>query len=147
MNRWTMADLVAAKNRINGAVPRTAEPATRAATAAISASPDLAVPASPKRTRHGNQRTEYQGMMFDSKHELRVYKDLELQRAAGQIRGLVRQVSMPIAGSRRRIRIDFMIVENDGRIRWLDAKGFSEREWLLKRDLIQASCGIVIETC
>lgn len=140
-----MADIVAANARMSAGVPRKPlEPAPRAATAVP---PDLAALASPKRTRHGNQRTEYQGMMFDSKHELRVYKDLELQRAAGQIRGLVRQVSMPIAGSRRRIRIDFMIVENDGRIRWLDAKGHAEREWLLKRDLIQASCGIVIETC
>ena len=145
MSRWSLADVVAAQARMSASVPRKPlEPAPRAATPVP---PDLAALASPKRTRHGNQKCEYQGQKFDSKHELKTFQDLELQRAAGQIRGLVRQVSMPIAGSRRRIRIDFTIVENDGRIRWLDAKGFSEREWLLKRDLIQASCGIVIETC
>lgn len=149
MSRWSLADVVAAQNRMSGAILRKpAEPVRPKPTATTPAvPPDLAALASPKRTRHGNQKCEYQGQKFDSKHELRVFQDLELQRAAGAIRAVVRQVSLPIAGSRRRIRIDFMIVENDGRIRWLDAKGFSEREWLLKRDLIQASCGIVIETC
>ena len=141
-----MADIVAANARMSGAVPRKpVEPAPRAATAVP---PCQAALASPKRrTRHGNVKCEFQGQTFDSKHELRVFQDLELQRAAGAIRAVVRQVSLPIAGSRRRIRIDFMIVENDGRVRWLDAKGHAEREWLLKRDLVQASCGITIETC
>ena len=140
-----MADIVAANARMSASVPRKPlEPPPRAATAVP---PDLAALASPKRTRHGNQKCEYQGQMFDSKHELRVFQDLELQRAAGQIRGLVRQVSLPIGGSRRRIRLDFLVVNNDGTVRWIDAKGHAEREWLLKRDLIQASCGIVIETC
>jgi Protein of unknown function (DUF1064) len=142
--RWTLADVVAAKNRINRPQRREVDIRATPAPAAVDMPAQVAVP---KRKRHNNQKVFYQGQKFDSKHELRVFQDLELQRAAGQIRAVVRQVSMPIAGSKRRIRLDFMIVENDGRVRWLDAKGHAEREWLLKRDLVQASCGIVIETC
>lgn len=133
--------MVAAQTRMSATV----QPKPTAATPAVS--PDLAVLASPKRTRHGNQKCVYQGQKFDGKHELKTFQDLELQRAAGQIRAVVRQVSMPIAGSKRRIRLDFMVVCNDGRIRWIDAKGFCEREWSLKRDLVESSIGIVIETC
>jgi hypothetical protein len=145
-----MADIVAAQQRLSATVSRKpAEPGIgakpTAATPAVS--PDFATLASPKRTRHGNVKCEYQGQMFDSKHELKAFQDLELQRAAGQIRGLARQVSIPIAGSKRRLRIDFLVVNNDGTVRWIDAKGHAEREWLTKRDILQASCGIVIETC
>lgn len=135
--RWSLSDVVAAQNRL--ASPAVAPPSKP------QSSPQPA--AAPARTRHGNRKVEYQGQKFDSQHELQVFKDFELERAAGKIRAVVRQVSMPIAGSRRRIRLDFMIVENDGGIRWVDAKGFCEREWLLKRDIVQAACGISIETC
>lgn len=122
MTRWTAQDLVA-----------------RGFTA-------IAAPSAvERRGRNSNRTVEYQGQTFDSKHELQVFKDFELERAAGNIRAVVRQVSMPIAG-RRRIRLDFMIVTNDNRIRWVDAKGYAEREWLLKRDLVQNLFGITIET-
>lgn len=125
-----MADAVAAQNRM-------ATPARLQA----------AMKASPAPKRHGNRKTLYQGQKFDSKHECEDFKGFELERAAGKIRAVVRQVSLPIAGSKRRIRIDFMIVENDGRIRWVDSKGHAEREWLLKRDIVQQAYGILIETC
>lgn len=130
MSRWTMGDIVSAQTRMGaaGRLQRASE-----------------APPAPK--RHNNSKTQYQGQTFDSKHELRDYQAFELERAAGKIRAVVRQVSMPIAGSRRRIRIDFMIVANDGSIRWVDSKGYAEREWLLKRDIAQTSCGIIIETC
>jgi Protein of unknown function (DUF1064) len=124
--RWTEADL--ARHRHNG-------------------SPIAAPAAVERRGRNSNRKAEYQGQVFDSKHELEVFKEFELERAAGKIRAVVRQVSMPIAGSKRRIRLDFMIVENDGRIRFIDAKGYAEREWCLKRDLVQSLYGITIETC
>lgn len=130
MTRWTMEDVVAAQNRMS--VPTRLQAAMKA-------------PQAPR--RHNNYKTVYQGQTFDSKHECEDFKGFELERAAGKIRAVVRQVSMPIAGSRRRIRIDFMIVENDGRVRWIDSKGYAEREWLLKRDIAQTSCGITIETC
>lgn len=131
VSRWSLSDVVAAQTRMQ-TVPARLERAMTAPQAA---------------RRHNNYKVQYQGQTFDSKHECEDFKAFELERAAGKLRAVVRQVSMPIAGSRRRIRIDFMLVENDGRIRWVDSKGYAEREWLLKRDIAQTSCGITIETC
>lgn len=96
--------------------------------------------------RHGNVKMRWQGMKFDSKRELEKFKEYELERIAGNIRGVIRQVSIPLTGHKRRIRIDFMIIDNNGRIRFVDAKGHPEREWLLKRDLIYQQFGLFIDT-
>lgn len=92
-----------------------------------------------------NERIEWQGQKFDSKKELKDFKMLEQQRSLGAIRAVVRQVSMPLPGSRRRIRIDFMIVENSGQLRWFDSKGFDTPLGRLKRDQIEQAYGIRVE--
>lgn len=99
-----------------------------------------------KQPRHGNVKVAWQGMKFDSQRELEKFKEFELERLGGKIRGVMRQISIPLTGHKRRIRIDFLIVENDGRMRFVDAKGHPEREWLLKRDLIHQQFGLLIET-
>jgi len=125
MTRWTMEDL----KRIAKVNEQIAHPLD-----------------APKRSKFGNQKATWQGMKFDSMRELRVFKRLELERIAGIHRAVIRQVSLPLTGHKRRIRIDFMLVEPDGRIRWVDAKGHADDKWLLKRDLIQQNFGIFIET-
>jgi hypothetical protein len=94
-----------------------------------------------------NKRVTHQGLKFDSGKECEDYKAFQLQRALGGIRGVARQVSIQIPGSGRRIRIDHMIVENDGTIRFFDSKGFDEAKGKLKRDLIRDSLGIDIQLC
>lgn len=131
--RWTMADAVAAQTRM-GSIPARLQRASQA-------------PPAPTRKRHNNSKVDWQGMKFDSKHELEDFKGFELERLAGKIRAVIRQVSIPLPGSRRRIRLDFVIVTNEGGIRWVDSKGHAEREWLLKRDVVQQAYGITIETC
>ena len=44
---------------------------------------------------------------------------------AGQIRAWVPEVSIPLPPpyTKERMRLDVMIIENDGRIRWQDVKG------------------------
>lgn len=44
------------------------------------------------RSKYGNIKVEYQGMKFDSKKELKCWKELKLFEEAGQIRDLERQV-------------------------------------------------------
>jgi hypothetical protein len=100
----------------------------------------------PKPPKFGNEKTTWQGMKFDSLRELEKFKQFELERIAGVHRAVIRQVSMPLTGHKRRIRIDFLLVEPDGRIRWVDAKGHADEKWLLKRDLIHQNFGIMIET-
>lgn len=100
----------------------------------------------PNGLKYHNHRVQWQGEEFDSKRELDTYHALEAARVAGQFRAVVRQVSMRLPGTKRRMRIDFMVVEPNGSIRWLDAKGYATPEWKLKRDQVEQAYGISIET-
>lgn len=104
----------------------------------------LIQPVSPK-GKYGNTKIAYQGMMFDSKHELERWKEFELQRVSGAIRSVVRQVSMPLQGSTQRIRIDFLVIECDGRHNWYDAKGFETAAWRGKRRQVLEAYGIEVK--
>lgn len=98
-------------------------------------------------SKYGNQKVWHNGQRFDSKLERQWWKNFELQRLAGDIRAVIRQVSLPLPGSGRRMRVDFVVIELTGNIRWIDAKGYPTKEWLLKRDIIEQAYGIRIETC
>jgi len=132
--RWTEEDLA----RINSRLRR-----------AISAPLDVVPTAEvidKRRSKYRNERQEWQGRSFDSKHELAKFKEYELERVAGKIRAVVRQVSFQLPGTHRRIRVDFMLVQNNGRIDFVDAKGFATKEWELKRDQVKEAFGITIQT-
>lgn len=96
------------------------------------------------RRKYGNVPTVVNGIKFDSKREADYYKSLLLLKAAGAIRGFVRQVSI-LLPSGRRLRLDYVVNENDGRIRWIDAKGYATSGWCIKKDEAQAALGITIE--
>lgn len=97
-------------------------------------------------TKHGNVRTFVDGRWFASKKEADRYCQLAVMKAAGAIRGFTCQVSLPLASGKRRMIIDFMIVENDGRVRFEDAKGWTTDTWATKRDELQYQLGITIDT-
>lgn len=122
MSRWTAADLARVSVNLSGAIS-----------------------APLVRSKYGNTKVSFQGQKFDSEGELTAYKAFKLQELAGSIRSVIRQVSMPLQGSNRRIRLDFVVVETDGRIRWFDFKGYVTPEWASKRDQVQSAYGILIE--
>lgn len=125
--RWTEQDLMAAKKRLYG---------------------DQAKPVTHARPKYGNERVNLgYGIPFDSKKEQRTWLQLEQQRLAGLIQAVVRQVSLPLPNTKRRIRIDFMVIENNGRPRWLDAKGFDTPIAKLKRQQVLDAYGIHVELC
>jgi hypothetical protein len=97
--------------------------------------------------KYGNTRVVWQGQRFDSQHELQTWKDLEAQKLCGAIRAVIRQVSLPLPGSTRRVRVDFLVVENDGRQRWLDAKGFLTPTARLKYQQLKEAYGLEVELC
>lgn len=99
----------------------------------------------PKRSKYGNRRVEFNGQKFDSLHELKVWQDLKRQETAGLIRAVIRQVSFPLGNTSRRIRVDFLVIDPDGRYRWLDAKGMRIASWELKRDMVRDAYGIEVE--
>ena len=98
-----------------------------------------------KRRKYRNNPVEWQGEKFRSELERDTWRDLQTQYLAKAIRAVVREVSMPLPGCTRRIRVDFMVVELSGEIRWLDAKGFETAAWRLKRDQVKSAYGISIE--
>lgn len=100
-----------------------------------------------ERRKYGNTPCVFQGLRFDSQRELKVYRELKLREAAGEIRAVVQQVSFALPGTKRRVRIDFMIVHHDGRIEWQDAKGFLTPTAALKYQQILDAYGIKVKLC
>lgn len=127
MTRWTMAEVMRANLNIQAAAHA---PLTKMG---------QRVP------KYRNSPTVHAGQRFDSQRECEAWKNFELQRIAGGIRAVISQVSMRLPGTTRRIRIDFMVVENDGRIQWYDAKGFETEAWNLKRKQVFDAYGISIQ--
>lgn len=101
---------------------------------------------SPVGPKYRNKPEVVDGIRFASKREAKTYLELKFMLAAGQIRGFTRQVSLPLASGKRRMIIDFMVVNLDGSIRWIDAKGVPTEAWSVKRDELEHSLGIKIET-
>ena len=100
----------------------------------------------PKRRKYGNQRTEIDGKMFDSKHEAEVYGDLMLRRRAGELRVVLRQVPFDLPGGIRYIA-DFCTVDREGRFEVLDAKSEATRKnrtYINKRKQMLSEWGIEI---
>jgi hypothetical protein len=97
-------------------------------------------------TKYGNVITHVDGIRFDSKKEAQYYQQLLLMKAGHAIKGFARQVSIPLPSGKRRIRLDFVVTENDGRIRWIDAKGYATNAWKIQRAEAEAMLGIEIET-
>lgn len=97
------------------------------------------------RSKFRNIRTEANGIKFPSKLQAKHYGEFQQQLAAGLIRGYAHEVSIPIGNSKRRMRIDHMIVMHDGTVCWYDSKGLPTEAWKLKCDLLQSQLGIRIE--
>lgn len=125
MTRWSESDVDAARSRMAG----------------------YERPRAAKRSKYRNVKVNFQGQTFDSKAELAQWQVFEEQRIFGAIRSVVRQVSMPLPGTRRRHRIDFLIIENSGGHRWYDKKGMDTAIGQLKRQQVFDAYGITIEIC
>jgi len=101
---------------------------------------------SPGPAKHRNEPTVVDGIRFASKKEADYYQQLLFMKAGNAIKGFTRQVSLPLRSSKRRMVIDFMVVELDGRVRWIDTKGYATTAWKIKKDELEHSLGIQIET-
>lgn len=97
-------------------------------------------------SKYRNERTLFAGYLFDSRKEARRYEYHLLRQRAGEIRAVIRQVSLPLPSGKHRMRVDFLIVENDGRLTWEDVKGYVTKDWIIKRNEIEAAYGIKITT-
>lgn len=99
-----------------------------------------------KPSRMRNVRTSVDGIVFDSRREANYYIQLKARRDAGEIKSFIPQVSMPIGKSRRRLRLDFIVVHHDDRCEFVDAKGFATEVWKIKRDEFEANYKVKVVT-
>lgn len=134
--RWTQAEVEAVRAKIRNARPSSSVALPH---------PEMMRQIPERRSKYGNTKVQFQGQRFDSKRELKVWQDLKWQETAGLVRAVIRQVSLPLPGTTRRIRIDFLLIQTDGSYRWIDAKGFETAAWKGKRQQVREAYGIDIE--
>lgn len=115
-------------------------------------------------SKYNAKKTEYNGMTFDSKRELKRYKELELMEKCGEIKNLRRQVKYVLIPAQREPDIigvkggvkkgrvierecaytaDF-VYEEDGETVVEDSKGFKTKDYSIKRKLMLYVHGIKI---
>lgn len=97
-----------------------------------------------KRNKYGAKVTYVDGIRFDSMREARYYQALRLRQAAGEIRYFLRQVPIHLPGGTKLV-VDFMVVEADGRIRFVDAKGRQTPVFRLKKREVEHHYPVEIE--
>lgn len=141
MTRWTEQDLANATGRVRAGYARAAS---------LTAERRREIASLGGQTRWKNhkyhaQETFVDGIRFPSQREAEYYGTLKLRKAAGDIKGFTRQVSVPLASGKRRLRIDFVVIELDDRVRWIDTKGAMTEAWAVKRDELEHNLGIRIE--
>lgn len=107
-----------------------------------------------KKNKYHNTPTEYNGRKYDSKKEAEQAKILDGLLICGKIRAWVPQVSIPINhGLSTRYVVDFMVINWDETIRWIDIKGWDKKKKEFrdtaasksKRKSVKESYGIEIE--
>jgi hypothetical protein len=92
-------------------------------------------PSPPKRTKYGSVMENCQGIKFQSKKEARYFRELQARVFAGEVKYFLRQVPFDLFGVK--YRVDFMEVMADGRIRYVDCKGFRTATYKAKRKQVE----------
>lgn len=106
------------------------------------------IPVAPKRNKFGAQKTNIDGIAFDSKGEAHRYALLKLWQASGGIRDLVLQPEYPIYMNGTRVcvcRWDFSYTEvSPERFVIEDFKGVRTPIYRLKKKLFEAAYGLTV---
>ena len=95
----------------------------------------------PKRSKFGNIRTVYNNFTFDSKHEARYARDLDLRLKAKDVKSYEKQVKFPVIINEIKICdyiADFVVEHTDGRQEVIDCKGMLTDVYRLKKKLVEA---------
>jgi len=97
------------------------------------------------RSKYGAKRTEYNGIIYDSKFEASVAQELDIRKAAGEIADWERQykVEIPIYNKAGDVvhtvkhKVDFRLHLNDGSYELLEAKGLELSDYKQRRRLLE----------
>lgn len=99
-----------------------------------------------KRSKYGNQRTEADGISFDSKHEAAAWKELKLRMRDGEYMAVARQVRFQLPGKVEYVA-DFVVFRHDGSYEVLDAKSSATAKnavYRMKKKQMKECLGITI---
>lgn len=87
------------------------------------------------------RKTEYNGVIYDSKFEAEYARDLDLRLKAKQIKSWERQVKIPLDIGKFHIAnyyIDFVVYHNDDTIEYVETKGYAHEVWKMKWKIFEA---------
>ena len=87
---------------------------------------------------------ENDGIKFSSKKEARVYQNLKLKQAAGEVVFFLRQVPFYLPGGVKYV-CDFQVFYAAGNVRFLDAKGMQTESFKAKKRMVEALFPVEIE--
>jgi hypothetical protein len=88
--------------------------------------------------------TYVDNIRFPSKLEARYYSKLKLRQQANDIKYFLTQVPFRLPGGIKYV-CDFMVVENDGSIKYIDTKGIETATFKLKKKQVEALFPVKIE--
>lgn len=97
-----------------------------------------------KPSKYNSVRCKEDGFTFDSMMERRYYRQLKQRKEAGDLQYFLRQVPFDLPGNIRYF-CDFMVVENDGSIRYIDVKGVQSRVFINKKKQVEALYPVKVE--
>lgn len=101
-----------------------------------------------QQSKYSNKKTEYNGIIFDSKKEARRAQELDVLKRVGEITSWSPQPVFKIEHEGVKIcvyKADFKVEYPDGRIEYEDIKGFKTPVYNLKKKLVKAFYGIDIK--
>lgn len=91
-----------------------------------------------KPSKYRNKRTEYDGMVYDSKHEAKRAWELDQLQKAGEIAGYSKQVPFLLAGGII-YKADFVVLYRDGHYEIEDVKSEATKKdkvYIIKKKLM-----------
>ena len=84
------------------------------------------------------------GFRFDSKKEAKYYDQLIFEQKAGYVLFFLRQVPFHLPGGVV-YRVDFQVFTCDGKVKFIDVKGYRTPEYITKKKMVEALYPIEIE--
>ena len=104
-----------------------------------------------KKSKYGNKKTEYNGILFDSKKEAEYCATLDILKKASKkedrVTSYERQVPFQITLNKKKICkyfADFKVLYADGREEIVDVKGVKTDVYKIKKKLVEAQFGVKI---
>lgn len=93
------------------------------------------------RNKFGAIPTTYKKIKYHSKKEAEYAKKLDLLKKAKKIKSWDRQLRIPLIVNGEKICnyiMDFVVTKNDGRLQYIEVKGYETAVWKLKWKLLKA---------